>query len=120
MQHRADGDPVGTQFTVCASNVPACVITTAAMKSNSIAAKACRIVLDCVLNENIFFSSCRIFQLPSTAPECLLHSDLAYADGVGSLSNSDHYVDSGRCILRDRDRQGAAAFAIRGCRTKQL
>lgn len=33
----------------------------------------------------------------------LFHRDPAYADGLGCLSNSDHQVDSGRCVCRDRD-----------------
>src|SRR5580658_4529447 len=50
IQHRAEGEPISTQFTVWASIVP-CVIAEAAMKSNSMAASTCRTVVDFVLRD---------------------------------------------------------------------
>jgi hypothetical protein len=44
----------------------------------------------------------------------LLHLDSAYADGTGALPDPDHRVDSRRCVRRDRDRQLAGSFDLRG------
>jgi hypothetical protein len=52
-QQRPDGDCVVTQFTVCASIAPACIMIAVATKSDGATVIILGIVLDCVLTENI-------------------------------------------------------------------
>jgi hypothetical protein len=66
-QQRPDGDGSVvqfTQFTVCASIAPACIMIEVATKNNGATAVIIwKIVLDCVLTENIVASRARTYRL---------------------------------------------------------